>query len=301
MPKTSSGFATPLVSPNPFPGFVAQQGGPYVCSGLPVGGTSAVQTITIGGTPTGGTFTLTFGGLTTGSIAWSATDATLAANIAAGLNALSNVGAAGVAGSVGSGSSGIGTYLVTFQNQNADLSVPTITVGSNNMSGTSPTVAVATTTTGVTSNLRGAIVGTQVADYSNVVEYTNTGLGTFVRSDSFFARVPLIATTSTSGGGAGSWQPIEGGIFVVTRVHVIVATGSTGAANLSVGVGATATTSATNLIGATSITTGVTNIFSETTSAVPQYAAAGKFVTFTASATLAGLVATAFIFYYKPV
>jgi len=52
--------------------------------------TDALETITFGGTITGGTFTLTVNGSTTAPIAWNATAATLAANIQAALNALAS-------------------------------------------------------------------------------------------------------------------------------------------------------------------------------------------------------------------
>jgi hypothetical protein len=48
--------------------------------------TTATQTLTFGGTITGGTFTLTADGITTGPIAWSPNPATLATNIQAALN-----------------------------------------------------------------------------------------------------------------------------------------------------------------------------------------------------------------------
>ncbi len=49
-------------------------------------GTAAVQTITFGGTITGGNFTLTFAGTSTGAIAWSPNATTLAANMQAALS-----------------------------------------------------------------------------------------------------------------------------------------------------------------------------------------------------------------------
>lgn len=315
MPKLTTGYAAPLQPTNPFPQFAPQPGGPYDCAGAPSNGTSCVQTVTIGGTPTGGTFTLLFGGLATGTIAWTATDATLASNIANALNALPNVGASGTVGAVGTGSSGIGTYTVTFQNQNAALTVPAIYPGSNNMAGTAPTVAVAVTTAGTTATLRGAVTGTQVTDYVGVKEWTNTGSPTsptFVRSDSFTAVIPLTATTVTTGGGMGSWQPVEGGPVVITRCVVYVATASTGAANVSAGETTTATTSSTNLINAASVhTTGSTidNITNQVQTATAAESGliqtavlmpAGNFVTFTGSASTAGLVATAYVEYFKP-
>jgi hypothetical protein len=66
--------------------------GPYEVAGAPVQGTNEVQTLTIGGTPTGGTFKLAFDGHTSGPITWTDVDATLLANIQAALDAMSNVG-----------------------------------------------------------------------------------------------------------------------------------------------------------------------------------------------------------------
>lgn len=178
MPSASQGYATPLNLPNPFPGNTPQQGGPYFTAGVPSSGTSCVQTLTIGGTPTGGGFTLLFGGQSTGFITWSATDATLEANIAAALNGLTTVGPSGVAVTAGTGSSGIGTYLITFQAQNEKLTVPAILPGRNQFTGTNPTLAVAVTTVGVTATLRGCLPGTRVANRLTGLVYRNTGTPT---------------------------------------------------------------------------------------------------------------------------
>jgi hypothetical protein len=316
MPSASQGFALPVPSRNPFPGNQPQQGGPYFNAGAPIAGTSAVQTVTLGGTPTGGSFQLTFSGQTTAAIAWTATDATLAANIAAALNALTNVGPSGVAGAVGTGSSGIGTYTVTFQNQNAELTVPTMLVAANHLLGTSPTVAVAVTTTGVSSTIRGALPGTVVYDYTvpkgwvNVNPNRNTQQ--FVRNGPNIAVVPLTATSATTGGAVGDWQPPEGVEVLLLRAYILVTTASTGAANLSVGQASSATTSATNLIPATSVhTTGaVIDSFTAQIQAATAAESAlspllvpmpvGNFVTFTGSASTAGMVATAYIEYLVP-
>lgn len=59
--------------------------------GVGAGGTNEVQSVTITGGPTGGTFTLTYSGQTTGAIAYNAT----AAAVQAALGALSNIGTGG--------------------------------------------------------------------------------------------------------------------------------------------------------------------------------------------------------------
>lgn len=104
-------------------------------------GTNEVQTVTISGSPTGGTFTLTFAGDTTAAIAYDAT----AAQVQAALQALASIGADNVtvAGNAG------GPYTVTFTGDLAALDVETLTADGSALSGgTTPAVAVATTTAG---------------------------------------------------------------------------------------------------------------------------------------------------------
>lgn len=146
----------------------------YSSVGAPVAGTSEVQTLTIGGTPTGGTFRLAFEGFTTGDITWSATNATLVANIDAALEALPNVGTGGVTTAVGTAVAGIGTITITFAGNLAIKPVATITVANNSLTGTSPTLAVAETTPGVAPSGQGAAVGALLVR-DNGVLYVNTG------------------------------------------------------------------------------------------------------------------------------
>jgi hypothetical protein len=86
----------------------------YSSAGAPSAGTNEVQTITIGGTPDGGTFKLAFGGFRTAAIPWSATNNTLRDNVDAALEALPSIGTGGVATAVGTMTAGIGTLTVTF-------------------------------------------------------------------------------------------------------------------------------------------------------------------------------------------
>src|SRR5256885_2076359 len=83
-------------------------------AGAPSAGTNEVQTLTIGGTPTGGTFKLNFDGAVTAAITWSATNATLLANINAALDALGTSGTGGIVATAGTLTAGIGTILLTF-------------------------------------------------------------------------------------------------------------------------------------------------------------------------------------------
>lgn len=149
-------------------------GRPLLNAGAPVNGTDEVQTLTFGGTPTGGTFTLTFNGWTTAAISWSATNATLVANIDAALEALPNIGTGGVTTAVGTMTAGIGTITVTFVGANGKKAQPTMTATSS-LTGTAPTLAVAETTPGVTATGYGTPPGGQLTDTTNSKAYINTG------------------------------------------------------------------------------------------------------------------------------
>jgi len=110
----------------------------YPGTGAPVAGTSEVQTVTITGGPTGGTFTLTFSGQTTTAIAYNAVGAT----VGTALNNLSNLDGVVVTGAAG------GPYTVTFP---VDMgNVPQMTAsGAGLTGGTTPAVGVVTATPGV--------------------------------------------------------------------------------------------------------------------------------------------------------
>lgn len=104
--------------------------------------TSEQQTITITGTPTGGTYTLTFKGYSTTALAYNAT----AADVVAALVLLGTIGTAGV---TGSGGPGPGTPIViTFANQLGGQAVPLMTAAGAFTGGTSPAIAVTRTTAG---------------------------------------------------------------------------------------------------------------------------------------------------------
>jgi len=153
-------------------------GVPLTVSGAPSAGTSEVQTLTIGGTPTGGTFKLAFDGFTTAAITWSATDATLIANIDAALEALPNIGTGGATVAAGSLAAGIGTITITFAGNLARMAVATITVADNALTGTVPTLAVEETTPGVDATGRGAVPGTLLirTDDGTLTQNTGTAL-----------------------------------------------------------------------------------------------------------------------------
>lgn len=100
-------------------------------------GTNEVQTVTITGTPTGGSFTLTYGGNTTGAIAYNAT----AGAVQTALRALPNTQDAVVAGGPGPGT----PWTVTWGN---GKDVAQMSATGSFTGGTAPAVAVTTTTPG---------------------------------------------------------------------------------------------------------------------------------------------------------
>ena len=115
-----------------------------LCYGPALGiGTNEIQTVTITGTPTGGTFRLTFNGEQTATIAHNAA----AATVRTALEALPGVEVGDV--TVGGGP-GPGTpYTVTFTGRFATSDVPLMTASHTFTGGTAPNVTVATTTAGV--------------------------------------------------------------------------------------------------------------------------------------------------------
>lgn len=110
----------------------------YTGVGAPVAGTAEVQTVTITGAPTGGTFTLTYSGQTTGPIAFNAIGTT----VGTALNALPNLDGVVVTGVAG------GPYTVTFPVDMGNVAQMTAS-GAGLTGGTAPAVGVVTATPGV--------------------------------------------------------------------------------------------------------------------------------------------------------
>jgi hypothetical protein len=108
-----------------------------------VNAANEVQTISITGSPTGGTFTLTLSGHTTAAIAWNAS----AAAVQAALELLTSVGAGNV---VVTGGPLPGSILTArFRKGLAATNVAQMTSTSSLTGGSSPAISHATTTAGV--------------------------------------------------------------------------------------------------------------------------------------------------------
>lgn len=149
-------------------------GSPYLNAGVPSAGTSEVQTLTIGGTPTGGTFKLVFEGIPSAAITWSATNGTLLSNINTALDLHPSLGTAGCVASDSTLTAGIGDLLLTFGAARAQQAVSTMTAVSS-LTGTTPTLAIAETTPGVNATALGIPAGAIVIDSTNKKIYCNTG------------------------------------------------------------------------------------------------------------------------------
>lgn len=117
--------------------------GKKMTQGAQLGGTAnEVQTVTISGGPTGGTFTLSFNGQVTTALAYNAT----ATAVRDALALLGTIGAENVAVT---GGPGPGTpYVVTFVGDLAGANQPLLVAAHVFTGGTSPNIAVAETTPG---------------------------------------------------------------------------------------------------------------------------------------------------------
>lgn len=144
-------------------------------AGAPVAGTNEVQTLTIGGTPSGGTFKVAFDGNVSSSITWSATNATLLANMNTAMDAMGTIGTSGCVATAGTLTAGIGTIILTFGANLAKKAVNLMTIDTNALTGSAPTLAIAETTPGVDATHRGLGAGEQVLDITNSKLYVNTG------------------------------------------------------------------------------------------------------------------------------
>lgn len=132
------------------------------------GGTNEVQSVTITGTPTGGTFTLTYSGQTTAGIAFNA----VAADVQTALIALSNLAPGDV---VVTGGPGPGTaFTVTFGGTLAKTDVAAMTASAASLTGgTSPAVVIATPTPGVVQTQNITVTGGAGPSTPWVVTFSN--------------------------------------------------------------------------------------------------------------------------------
>lgn len=103
-------------------------------------GADEVQTLSITGNPTGGTFTITFDGETTGNIAFNAT----ANDVKTALEALNNIDQVNVSGGPLPGSS----IAITFIGAHSGVNVSLMTTTDSLTGGTAPASSIVETTPG---------------------------------------------------------------------------------------------------------------------------------------------------------
>lgn len=167
-------------------------------SGVPSNGTSEIDTLTIQTSTSAGTFTIAIeDGRTSGAITWSATDATLIADIDAKLEAMTQIGTGGVTTAAGTGSSGIGTYTITFAGKNAKRDMPALSIGTNSLTGgAAPTLT--TTTAGVEATFRDAKPGQLLVDDTNGSLHINDSTTAGAPSWTFIYPTPTATPTATA-------------------------------------------------------------------------------------------------------
>ena len=105
-------------------------------------GTNEVQTLTVSGTWTSGTWTLSFQGQTTAPLAFDIT----AANLVTAMNLLSNIDSGDVTAS--GGATGTNPVVITFAGRYAGVNVPLITVDVSGIVGAGHAMTVVETTPG---------------------------------------------------------------------------------------------------------------------------------------------------------
>lgn len=127
-----------------------------VTATAPVNGSDTVQTLTFGAGISGGTFRLKCLGSTTTAITWSATTATLKANIESAMNNMHIIGPLGVVAEADEGfSAGHGDFTLTFSGVRVErFAVPLLTIQTNSLTGVTHTLTAALTTAGVTASGR---------------------------------------------------------------------------------------------------------------------------------------------------
>src|SRR5262249_55574627 len=106
-------------------------------------GTNEVQTVTLGGTSLGGTFTLTFNGQTTAPIAFNA-PATGVGSVQSALAALSTIGSTANVNVLGTTRASGATYVVIFTGARAGPALPQLYANGAGLTGTTPTATAAT-------------------------------------------------------------------------------------------------------------------------------------------------------------
>ncbi|HEV2583782.1 MAG TPA: hypothetical protein VGT44_23200 [Ktedonobacteraceae bacterium] len=186
-----------------------------------------IQTVTITGSPTGGTFTLTFGGNTTTGIAYNAA----ASAVQSALTALASIGANNVSVS---GSNG-GPWTVEFIGSLKDASQSLMTGNGGSLTGgSSPNVSIARTQAGqawttISSSsytlryltaqvlLNAALLGSNIGLRLHAFNYYPYASIALANDITFAGQRKMLDVTALQGSSGGGWQSfipgLNGGTF----------------------------------------------------------------------------------------
>ncbi len=185
-----------------------------------------VQVITITGSPTGGTFTITFQGQTTAGVAYNASSATLQT----ALEALSNIapGDITVTGSAG------GPYTVTFLATYAATDVQQMTGSGASLTGGAVTVITTQeAAAGVNEKQQVEIVGTPTGGTFTLTFNAETTAGIAYNAAASAVQTaleglatPVPGDVSVSGDAAGPWLVTFTGAYAATNVAIMTGSGA---------------------------------------------------------------------------
>lgn len=119
--------------------------------------------------------------------------------------------------------------------------------------------------------------------------------------------IDFVGVTATTGGAIASVLNPEGQALIVTNAVVYLSANSTGAANLTIGIGASATTDYNDMVTATAMAAAAGKVYTAaaisasiaTEITAPGVWGASEYVNITGSASTAGLAGTLYIEYLR--
>lgn len=186
-------------------------------------GINEVQTIAVQ-KATGGNFTLTLLGETTGNITYSATAATLAANIETALEALSGVGVGEATVAVGTQGTNQTTFTVTFSGALAATDIGPMTANAAGLTGGPVYVTTTTAATAAVNELQTITVGGGPAGGTFTLTYDAEETGDLAYNISAANLAAALEGLSTIGSGQVSVTGAAGGPWLVEFTGTLAAT-----------------------------------------------------------------------------
>lgn len=180
-----------------------------------------IQRVRLGGTPTGGTFTLTFAGQTTAAIAYNAN----AAAVVAALEALSNIGV----GDVAVTESATSDWLVTFQATYAETDVPIMTGNGSSLTGGGGVSVTTTQQGGGVNEIQEVALNTTGDSTPILLNFNGVNVPTFYYgSTAAQAKTALEGCATIGAGNVNVTRSVSSSTIVTFRIEFA---GSLGGAN----------------------------------------------------------------------